>query len=276
MYLFNFLSGRCPDHGPPSFLLWSIFLSFSRFLCQLNDNIASLQKSIQSFEQTKSDIVSSPLGQALKLTAASTWAQIVEKIKSIVNRGDWNGSISSSGGSVTVPAGIHSGAGKVTGPTLAGLIGNNVTLASAANLLSGVTAYGKNGTKYTGTMATPVNHMWSRVYKEIINAGSSNGTAGNGGITFNVSIPANSTVFLFAFLNRVSSKLDMSDLHVKSNNSALTISQIAARNVWTMQYNYCETRIYKAKNTSATAQTLTFTRGTKDWYDTGVWMGMLY
>lgn len=93
----------------------------------------------------------SALGKALSLTAVSTWAQIVSKIKAVVNRGAWNGSVTTSGGSVTVPAGYHSGSGKVTGPTLAALVGTNVNLAAAASLLSGVTAYGKNGTKYTGT-----------------------------------------------------------------------------------------------------------------------------
>lgn len=116
-----------------------------------NDNISNLQTKMTSFENTKSEIVGSGLGQALKLTAASTWAAIVAALKGVVNRGAWNGTIGSSGGSVTIPAGCHNGSGKVTGPTLAGLVGSNVTLASAANLLSGVTAYGKNGTKYTGT-----------------------------------------------------------------------------------------------------------------------------
>ena len=70
----------------------------------------------------------------------------------MANKGAWTGSISSSGGSCTVPAGYHNGSGKVTGPTLASLVGTNVNLASAGNLLSGSTAYGKNGTKYTGSM----------------------------------------------------------------------------------------------------------------------------
>jgi len=55
-------------------------------VCSLNDNIAGLQKSIQSFENTKSEIVSSGLGQALKLTAASTWAAIVTAIKGIITK----------------------------------------------------------------------------------------------------------------------------------------------------------------------------------------------
>ena len=69
------------------------------------------------------------------------------------NKGAVTGSISSSGGTYTIPAGYHNGSGKVTGPTLEALVGTNVTLENAANLLTGHTAYGKNGTKYTGSMA---------------------------------------------------------------------------------------------------------------------------
>lgn len=72
---------------------------------------------------------------------------------SMPNKGAVSGSISTSGGSYTIPAGYHNGSGKVTGPTLAALVGTNVTLENAANLLTGNTAYGKNGTKYTGSMA---------------------------------------------------------------------------------------------------------------------------
>ncbi len=120
-------------------------------VCSLNENITALETKITSFEQTKSEIVASGLGTALGLIASNTWAQIVAKLKNVVNRGAWNGSISASGGNVTVPAGYHNGSGKVTGPTLAALVGTGVNLASAASLLSSVTAYGKNGTKYTGT-----------------------------------------------------------------------------------------------------------------------------
>ena len=60
-----------------------------------------------SFESTKSDIVSSSLGQAVGLTASNTWAQIVTKIKAIVNRGtlNWSGSNTTK----TVEAGYYPG-----------------------------------------------------------------------------------------------------------------------------------------------------------------------
>lgn len=70
----------------------------------------------------------------------------------MTNRGAVAGSISTSGGSYTIPAGYHNGSGKVTGPTLAALVGTNVTLDAASRMLSGYTAYGKNGTKYTGSI----------------------------------------------------------------------------------------------------------------------------
>ena len=70
------------------------------------------------------------------------------------NNGAVTDTITTSGGSYTIPAGYHNGSGKVTGPTLAALVKkSNVTLNNASNLLSGVTAYGKDGVKYTGSMA---------------------------------------------------------------------------------------------------------------------------
>ena len=62
---------------------------------------------MQSFESTKSDIVSSSLGQVIGLTVSNTWAQIVEKIKAVVNRGtlNWSGSNTT----YDVPAGYYSG-----------------------------------------------------------------------------------------------------------------------------------------------------------------------
>lgn len=117
----------------------------------VTDAIQPLSNKIQSFEDTKSEIASSGLGVALGLAISNTWAQIVAKLKTVVNRGAVNATISTSGGSYTIPEGFHNGSGKVTGPTLAKLVGSNVTLNSASSLLSGVTAYGKDGTKYTGT-----------------------------------------------------------------------------------------------------------------------------
>ena len=82
-----------------------------------------------------------------------TNASTVGATGTMPNNGAVTGSITTSGGSYTIPAGYHNGSGKVTGPTLAALVGTGVTLTSNANLLTGNTAYGKNGVKYTGSMA---------------------------------------------------------------------------------------------------------------------------
>lgn len=124
----------------------------SSSISELNGNISSLETKITSFEQTKSEIVASGLGKSLGLIASNTWAQIVDKVKTVVNHGSWNETILTSGGTVTVPAGYHNGSGKVTGPTLAGLVGSNVNLDSGARMLSGYTAYGANGTKHSGSI----------------------------------------------------------------------------------------------------------------------------
>lgn len=66
-----------------------------------------LNNKIKSFENTKSSIVSSGLGRALSMTSSNTWAQIVSKITSVVNRGKLNWS--SSNTTYTVPVGYYSG-----------------------------------------------------------------------------------------------------------------------------------------------------------------------
>lgn len=77
----------------------------------------------------------------------------IGKTGTMTDNGAVAGTITTSGGTYTIPEGYHNGSGKVTGATLASLVGTNVTLTSASKLLTGNTAYGKNGTKYTGTMA---------------------------------------------------------------------------------------------------------------------------
>ena len=97
---------------------------------------------------------------------------------SMANNGAVSGSITTSGGSYTIPQGYHNGGGKVTGPTLAALVGENVNLNNDGNLLNGVTAYGKNGNKYIGSMAN--NGAWTNTPTEegqvAIPAGYHNGS----------------------------------------------------------------------------------------------------
>ena len=60
----------------------------------LQNSITSLNSKVQSFENTKSTIVASQLGQALGMATTNTWDQIVSKITGVVNRGalNWSGS----------------------------------------------------------------------------------------------------------------------------------------------------------------------------------------
>lgn len=114
--------------------------------------LSNYNNDFASFNTVKSSIISSALGKALGLTTSSTIADIATKIDAVTNNDTVSGSITTSGGSYIIPAGYHNGSGKVTGPTLAALVGTNATLDGAAKLLTGYTAYGKNGTKYTGSM----------------------------------------------------------------------------------------------------------------------------
>ena len=123
---------------------------------QQNEDIGNLQDQMASFESTKSEIVSSGLGQAIGLTASSIWSQIVEKIKAVVNRGAINQTLNA-GGSYTIPQGYHNGSGKVTANSLASQTDAN---AGAAQILSGFTAWIK-GNKVTGSMPNRGALNWS-------------------------------------------------------------------------------------------------------------------
>ena len=115
-----------------------------------------MQNQMVSFENTKSEIVSSGLGQAIGLTVSSVWSQVVEKIKEIVNRGAVSQSLNC-GGSYIIPQGYHNGSGKVTANSLASQTDANAT---AAQILSGFTAWIK-GNKVTGSMPNRGALNWS-------------------------------------------------------------------------------------------------------------------
>ena len=124
----------------------------------LNEQIEQLENQIEQKDAEIADLKSKQAtgdATADKVLSGSTFSNSsgIGLTGTMPNKGAISGSITTSGGSYTIPAGYHNGSGKVTGPTLGGLIGSNVNLSNAANLLSGQTAYGKNGTKYTGTMA---------------------------------------------------------------------------------------------------------------------------
>ncbi len=68
----------------------------------------------------------------------------------LVDNGSWSSSGLAAGASVTIPAGIHSGTGKVTAKSLADQTPGNL---AAAKMLSGVYGY-SNGVKVTGNIAS--------------------------------------------------------------------------------------------------------------------------
>ena len=53
---------------------------------ELKENLSNLSNQMQSFENTKSNLVGSALGKALSLTSTSTWANIVSKIKGVITK----------------------------------------------------------------------------------------------------------------------------------------------------------------------------------------------
>ena len=100
-----------------------------------------------SFDNTKTDIAGSDLGKALSISANTKWNDIVNKIKSIVNRGGINTSLNC-GGSYTLSSGYYTG-GKITANSLSSQTSANAT---ASQILSGKTAW-VNGNKITGTLS---------------------------------------------------------------------------------------------------------------------------
>ena len=132
----------------------------------LNEQIDQLENQIEQKDALIADLqAKQATGDATadKVLSGSTFSNSsgIGLTGTMPNKGAISGSITTSGGSYTIPAGYHNGSGKVTGPTLANLIGSNVNLTNAANLLSGQTAYGKNGTRYTGTMANRGALNWT-------------------------------------------------------------------------------------------------------------------
>lgn len=81
------------------------------------DEIEELKNQMQSFEETKSDIVGSPLGAALGMSASDKWENVVVDIESVVNRGAVSKTLTTSGETFTIPKGWHNGSGKITGAT---------------------------------------------------------------------------------------------------------------------------------------------------------------
>ena len=83
------------------------------------------------------------------LTNQTAWVNGTKITGTMANRGAVTATISA-GGSYTIPAGYHSGAGKITGATLAS---QTSATATAANIQAGYTAW-VNGVQITGTLAS--------------------------------------------------------------------------------------------------------------------------
>lgn len=132
--------------------------TYDNAISSLNTNITNLSKQMESFENTKSEIVSSGLGKALQLTDSSDWAAVIAAIIGVVNRGqlNWSGSNTTknvdsgwySGGTLDSRPSFNSG--RTQGQTDVKNSPNSYGLYSKAqydaNYNSGVTA-GKNSIK---------------------------------------------------------------------------------------------------------------------------------
>ena len=114
----------------------------------LQNSITTLNSKVQSFENTKSDLVSSALGKALGMTSTYTWAQVVSKIKGVANKGSYSKTFTPSTSKQTA----SSGAGYYSSISLTcnavSLSGN----ATAAQVLTGKTFYNTTLSKVTGTI----------------------------------------------------------------------------------------------------------------------------
>lgn len=87
------------------------------------------------YENARSRIVNSALGIALGMNSDTSILDASISIEGVVNRGAWNGSISTIGGSISIPVGYHNGEGKVTSPNINsnGIIRGVPTISDYAN-----------------------------------------------------------------------------------------------------------------------------------------------
>ena len=125
-------------------------------ISQLNGDISTLSGKISSFNGTKSDIVSSGLGKAIGLTSSSTWANIVNAIKGIANRGtnQYAGGVGQGTDYIAlnkIPVGYYGPANGSWSPEIR-TAKSNFGTATAAQVLSGATFTSTAGLKSTGSM----------------------------------------------------------------------------------------------------------------------------
>ena len=123
---------------------------------KLNGDISTLSGKISSFDGTKSDIVSSGLGKAIGLTSSSTWANIVNVINGIANRGtnQYAGDVGQGTDYIAlnkIPVGYYGPANGSWSPEIR-TPKSNFGSATSAQVLSGATFTSTAGLKATGTM----------------------------------------------------------------------------------------------------------------------------
>ena len=99
--------------------------------------------------QTGVDSGKTAVGAAQMLTGYQGWVNGTKVSGTMANHGAISNSLNA-GGTYTIPAGYHNGAGKVTANSLASQTSGTAT---AARMLSGYTAY-VNGSKVTGSITS--------------------------------------------------------------------------------------------------------------------------
>lgn len=151
----------------------------SEALQGISSEFSELATRITSFENTKSEIVSSALGKAVNMLTSNTWAEIVGKIKWVKNlSADTPIKLSSANTTRVVKGdGVYIGdntdgvkritirysgdTALIAGNTLLGAPASEFGTAAAANVLTGQTFTSQNGVKVSGTMPNRSTLGWA-------------------------------------------------------------------------------------------------------------------
>lgn len=127
-----------------------------------------LDEKIRSFEETKGDIVGSPLGKALGMSTSDKWADVVADIEGVQNRGTVSKSItpSTTSQTYTIEKGYHSGSGKIT-VAKSQMKTKTVTVTSASTSTKIESTAGASLTMYALTIPLDFTHtvvgLWAQI-----------------------------------------------------------------------------------------------------------------